>query len=103
MQEISSPLPESTPMDQDFESAIVEQELLPSEGAQAYGISFKAPDSGIANPISQSISERVVRPASNANLDTFLSSSPASAQERRKKQIMIEKLKGKMLVMKHSD
>nr|KAJ0225731.1 hypothetical protein LSAT_V11C100009100 [Lactuca sativa] len=56
-----------------------------------------------ADPTSQSSSERVVRPAPNANLDTFLSSGPASAQERREKQIRVEQLKGKMLVMKHSD
>ncbi|CAH1413112.1 unnamed protein product [Lactuca virosa] len=168
-------------MDQDFESPIVEQEVLPSEGAQASGSSFEAPEldiskgksklpesefvddirisdlekensikdakiselqanlgglttlffdqkqrlhqkfgddfqplsvegekiyassSGPANPISQPTSERVVRPTQDANLDTFLSSGPASAQERREKQIRIEQLEGKMLVMKHSD
>ncbi|CAH1434070.1 unnamed protein product [Lactuca virosa] len=179
MQEISSSLPESTPMDQDFESPIVEQEVFPSEGTQASGSFFEAPEldiskgksklhesefvdvallqnkensikdakisklqanlggltalffdlkqrlhqkfgddfqplcaegekiyassSGPTNPISQPKSERVVRPAPDANLDTFLSSGPTSAQERRVKQIRIEQLKGKMLVMKHSD
>ncbi|CAH1449645.1 unnamed protein product [Lactuca virosa] len=49
------------------------------------------------------VSERVVRPAPYANLDTFLSSGPSSAQERRDKQARIEELKGKMLVIKHSD
>nr|KAJ0184478.1 hypothetical protein LSAT_V11C900461930 [Lactuca sativa] len=33
----------------------------------------------------------------------FLSSGPISSQERRKKQVRVEQLKGKMLVMKHSD
>ncbi|CAH1440065.1 unnamed protein product [Lactuca virosa] len=195
----SSPLPESTPMDQDFRSPIIEQEVLPTEGVQASGSSFEAPEpdtskgksklsesefvdfallknkvfdleqssvekdliignqdirisdlekessikdakiselqanlggltalffdlkqrlyqkfgddfqpltvkgekiyassSGPTNPISQSTSERIVRPAPDANLDTFLSSGPASAQERREKQIRIDQ-------PKHSD
>ncbi|CAH1452650.1 unnamed protein product [Lactuca virosa] len=48
MQEISSLLPESTPMDQDFESPIVEQEVLPSEWAQASGSSFEASELDIS-------------------------------------------------------
>ncbi|CAH1436123.1 unnamed protein product [Lactuca virosa] len=59
--------------------------------------------SDLVNPPSQHVSERVVRPAPNANLDTFLSSGPSSAKKRREKQARIEQLKWKMLVMKHSD
>ncbi|CAH1421830.1 unnamed protein product [Lactuca virosa] len=60
----------------------------------------------ISDPVnqpSQNASERVVRPTPDANLDTFLSSGPSSAQEIREKQARIEQLKGNMLVMKHSD
>ena len=62
-----------------------------------------ASTSNPVNPSSQGVSERFVRPALDANLDTFLSSGPSSAQERREKQARIEELKGKMLVIKHSD
>ncbi|CAI9285423.1 unnamed protein product [Lactuca saligna] len=48
-------------------------------------------------------SERVLRPAPDANLDSFLSFGPITAHERREKQIKVDQLKGKMLVMKHSD
>ncbi|CAH1412922.1 unnamed protein product [Lactuca virosa] len=48
MQEISSTLPESTPIDQDFECHIVEQEVLPSVGAQASVSSFEAPELDIS-------------------------------------------------------
>nr|KAJ0200409.1 hypothetical protein LSAT_V11C600322290 [Lactuca sativa] len=61
-----------------------------------------ASSSGVVDPTSQPTSERVVRPSPDANLDSFLSSGPTSAQERREKQIRVEQLKGKMLVMKHS-
>lgn len=54
-------------------------------------------------PTYQPTSERFVRPTPDANLDTFLSSGPAFAQERREKQIRVEQLRGNMLVMKHSD
>ncbi|XP_023734028.1 uncharacterized protein LOC111881878 [Lactuca sativa] len=47
-QDIQSPLPESTPMDQDFQSLIIE-EVFPSEGAQASGSSFEAPELDISN------------------------------------------------------
>ncbi|CAI9295426.1 unnamed protein product [Lactuca saligna] len=162
-------------MDQDFESPIVEQEVFPSEGAQASGSSFEAPELDISkgkskqpesefvdvallqnmensfkdsktsklqenlcgltslffdpkqhlhqkfgnnfqplsaegeqisasssspvNPTSQPPSERLVRHATDANLDTFLSSSPASAQERR----LGRNIQTKMLVTKHSN
>nr|KAJ0208312.1 hypothetical protein LSAT_V11C500251320 [Lactuca sativa] len=92
IQEISSPLPESTPMDQDFQIPIIEVVVLPSEGAQASRRSFEAPrvghyqSSGAADPTSQSSSERVVRPAPDANIDTFLSSGPGllKKEERSK-------------------
>ncbi|CAI9284206.1 unnamed protein product [Lactuca saligna] len=58
---------------------------------------------GSANQTSHSSSERDVRPDPNDNLDSFLSFSPASTQERREKKIRVEQLKGKMLVMKHSN
>ncbi|CAI9279086.1 unnamed protein product [Lactuca saligna] len=125
VQNISRTIPKSTPIDQDFESHIVEQELFPSEGVKASGNSFKALELDISkgksklpelefvdisasscgptNLTSQPASERVVIPALDANLDTFLSSDTASAQERRKKQIRVEHPRGKMLVMKHSD
>ncbi|CAH1450834.1 unnamed protein product [Lactuca virosa] len=204
-QEMSSPFTECIPMDQDFESPIVEEDVIPSEGAQASGSSFETPEldlskgknklldselvdvvllqnrvfdleqssvkkdliigkqdirirdlerensdktskilelqenlgglialffdlkqrlfqtfgdefhplsadgekiiassSDPANPASPSSSERATRPTPNAYLDTFLSSGLASAQERREKQVRVEQLKGKMLVMKHS-
>nr|KAJ0195155.1 hypothetical protein LSAT_V11C700353740 [Lactuca sativa] len=49
------------------------------------------------------VPERAARPAPDANLDTFLSSASLSAQERREKQIRVQQLKGKMLVMKNSN
>nr|KAJ0194027.1 hypothetical protein LSAT_V11C800453500 [Lactuca sativa] len=67
------------------------------------GEKITASSSGPANLASQSSSDIATRPGPDANLDTFLSSSPASAQERREKQVWVEQLKGKMLVMKHSD
>ncbi|CAH1421421.1 unnamed protein product [Lactuca virosa] len=42
IQEISSLLPESSPMDQDFQIPIIEDVVLSSEGAQASGSSFEA-------------------------------------------------------------
>nr|KAJ0221211.1 hypothetical protein LSAT_V11C200086610 [Lactuca sativa] len=71
---------------------------LSSEGKKISASSFD-----LVYPPSQHARERVVRPALDANLDTFLSSGPFSTQERREKQARIEQLKGKMLVMKHSD
>ncbi|CAI9280697.1 unnamed protein product [Lactuca saligna] len=56
-----------------------------------------------ADPTSHPTSERVVRPTLDANIDSFLSSSPTYSQERREKQIRVEQIKGNMLVMKHSD
>ncbi|CAH1441047.1 unnamed protein product [Lactuca virosa] len=67
------------------------------------GEKISASSAGAANPTSPPSSERDVRPAPDANLDTFLFSGPASAQKRREKQVRVEQLKGKMLVMKHSD
>nr|KAJ0209035.1 hypothetical protein LSAT_V11C400186260 [Lactuca sativa] len=46
IQEMSSPIPEPTSMDQDFQSPIVEEEVLPLEGAQASGSSFETPCAG---------------------------------------------------------
>ncbi|CAI9269374.1 unnamed protein product [Lactuca saligna] len=71
---------------------------LSDEGEKIYVSS-----SGLVNPSSQPASERVVRPALDTNLDTFLSSGHVSAQERREKQIRVEQLRGKMLVIRHSD
>ncbi|CAH1445587.1 unnamed protein product [Lactuca virosa] len=205
IQYIPSPTPGSIPMDQDFQSPIVEEEVIPSEGAQASRCSFETPELDIskgknklpesefvdvvllqnkvfdleqsstekdliigkqdiriselekensnkdskiselqeniggltalffdlkqrlfqkfsdefqplsaegekitasslgpANPASQSSSERATRPTPDANFDTFLSSGPTTAQERREKQIRVEQLKGKILMMKHS-
>nr|KAJ0205027.1 hypothetical protein LSAT_V11C500228940 [Lactuca sativa] len=51
---------------------------LSIEGEKIY-----ASNSGLINPSSQPASERVLRPAPDANLDTFLSSGPSSAQERK--------------------
>ncbi|CAH1421314.1 unnamed protein product [Lactuca virosa] len=65
------------------------------------GEKITASTSNPVNPSSQGVSERVVRPSPDANLDTFLASGPSSAQERREKQARIEELKGKMLVIKH--
>ncbi|CAH1417800.1 unnamed protein product [Lactuca virosa] len=45
---MSSPIPESTPMDQDFQSPIVEEEVLPSEGAQGSRSSFETPELDIS-------------------------------------------------------
>ncbi|CAH1429296.1 unnamed protein product [Lactuca virosa] len=53
---------------------------LSAEGENTF-----ASSSGPINPTCQPASEIVVRPAPDANLDTFLSSGPASAQERREK------------------
>ncbi|CAH1452659.1 unnamed protein product [Lactuca virosa] len=206
IQDIPSPIPDPIPMDQDFQSPIVEEDVIPSEGAQASRSSFETPEldiskgksklseseivdvvllqnrvfdleqssaekdliigkqdiriselekensnkdskiyelqenlggltallfdlkqhifqkfgdefqplsaegekitassSGPADPASQSSSVRATRPAPDANVDAFLSFGPSSAQERREKQIRIEQLKGKILVMKHSD
>ncbi|CAH1449528.1 unnamed protein product [Lactuca virosa] len=69
----------------------------------AEGEKISASSSGPVNPSSQPASERVIRPALDANLDTLLFSGPTSSQERREKQIRVEQLRGKMLVMKHSD
>ncbi|CAI9262038.1 unnamed protein product [Lactuca saligna] len=51
---------------------------LSSEGEK-----ITASSSSPANPTSQSSSERAVRPSPDANLDSFLSSGPDFAQERR--------------------
>ncbi|CAI9285741.1 unnamed protein product [Lactuca saligna] len=67
------------------------------------GENISASCSGAADPTSQSSSERAVRPAPDANIDSFLSSVPITAQERREKQTRVEQLKGKMIVMKHSN
>ncbi|CAH1412012.1 unnamed protein product [Lactuca virosa] len=40
-QEMSSPFTESIPMDQDFQSSVIEEDVIPSEGAQASGSSFE--------------------------------------------------------------
>ncbi|CAH1420577.1 unnamed protein product [Lactuca virosa] len=53
----------------------------------AEGEKITTSSSGPANPSSQYSSEKVARPAPDANLDTFLSSTSLSAQERREKQI----------------
>ncbi|CAI9279247.1 unnamed protein product [Lactuca saligna] len=166
---IPSPFTESIPMDQDFESPIVEEEVIPSEGAQAsrahlkhlswtstkdiriselekensnkasnilqlqadlgglttlffdlkqflfqkFGDKFQplsvegekitASSSSPANPTSQPTSKRAARPAPDANIDIFLSFGPPSAQERKEKKIKVEQLKGKLLLMNHSD
>ncbi|CAH1440330.1 unnamed protein product [Lactuca virosa] len=68
----------------------------------AEGEKIIASSSVPTNPTSQSSSERAERPAPDANLDTFLSFGPLSSQARREKKIMVEELKGKMLVMKNS-
>ncbi|CAH1449594.1 unnamed protein product [Lactuca virosa] len=44
IQDIPSPIPEPIPMDQDSQSPIVEEEVIPSEGAQALGSSFEIPE-----------------------------------------------------------
>ncbi|CAH1415665.1 unnamed protein product [Lactuca virosa] len=48
IQEMSSPFSERIPMDQDFQSPIVEEEVIPSEGAQASGSSFETPELDIS-------------------------------------------------------
>ncbi|CAH1415605.1 unnamed protein product [Lactuca virosa] len=48
IQEIPSPFPEPILMDQDFQSPIVEEEVIPSEGAQASGSSLKTPELDIS-------------------------------------------------------
>nr|KAJ0193794.1 hypothetical protein LSAT_V11C800400860 [Lactuca sativa] len=63
----------------------------------AEGEKISASSSGVADPTSQSSSERVVRPAPYANLDSFSSSGPASAQERREKET------GKKFIDKYGD
>ncbi|CAH1443896.1 unnamed protein product [Lactuca virosa] len=56
----------------------------------AEGEKTSASSSGPTNSTSQPTSERVVRPSSDANLDTFLSSGPSPSQERRENKIRIE-------------
>ncbi|CAI9296842.1 unnamed protein product [Lactuca saligna] len=87
----------------DLEQSSAEKDLI--IGKQDIRIREKIYDSssGPVNPTSQSISETFVRPAPDANFDTFLSSDRASAHERRDMQIRVEQLRGKMLVMKHLD
>ncbi|CAI9259869.1 unnamed protein product [Lactuca saligna] len=80
------------------ESSVKDFQPLSTEGEKIYAFS-----SGDVNPTSQPTSERVVRHAIDANLDSFISFGPTSTQERREKQIRVEQLKGKMFVMKHSD
>ncbi|CAI9292131.1 unnamed protein product [Lactuca saligna] len=63
------------------------------------GERITASSSGATNLTSQSSSERVVRPAPDANLDLLLYSGLVIAQEGRDKQIRVEQLKGKMLVI----
>ncbi|CAH1421156.1 unnamed protein product [Lactuca virosa] len=48
IQEIPSQIPEPIPMDQDFQSPIVEEEVIPSEGAQTSGRSFETPELDIS-------------------------------------------------------
>ncbi|CAH1425399.1 unnamed protein product [Lactuca virosa] len=48
IQEMSSLIPEPIPMDQDFQSPIVEENVIPSEGAQVSGISFEIPELDIS-------------------------------------------------------
>nr|KAJ0204818.1 hypothetical protein LSAT_V11C500277750 [Lactuca sativa] len=67
------------------------------------GDKISASSSVPVNSTSQPASGRVVRPTADANLDTFLFSGPTSGQERREKLIRVKQLRGKMLVMKHSD
>ena len=43
-QEMSSPFTDSIPMDQDFESPIVKEDVIPLEGAQASRKSFDTPE-----------------------------------------------------------
>ncbi|CAI9302846.1 unnamed protein product [Lactuca saligna] len=57
----------------------------------------------LVNPPSEHVSERLVIPTPDVNLDTLLSFGPSFAQERSEKQARIEQSKGKMLVMKHLD
>ncbi|CAH1451245.1 unnamed protein product [Lactuca virosa] len=52
----------------------------------AEGEKISVSSSDPVNPPSQHASERVIRHVPTANLDTFLSSCPSSAQERRGKQ-----------------
>ncbi|CAI9266092.1 unnamed protein product [Lactuca saligna] len=42
------PFPEPIPIDEDFQSPIVEEEVIPSEGAQASGSSFETPELDIS-------------------------------------------------------
>ncbi|CAI9282196.1 unnamed protein product [Lactuca saligna] len=132
IQAISSPLPESIPMDQDFQIPIIEEVVFPSEGAQASGSSSETPEliifkgkrkfsefefmdvallqSRVFDLEQRSAekdfiigNERAIRSAPDANLYSFLSSGLVTTQERRENQIRVDQLKGKMLVMKHSD
>ncbi|CAI9271696.1 unnamed protein product [Lactuca saligna] len=48
IQEIPSLFLELIPMDQDFQSLIVEEEVIPSQGAQASGSSFETPELDIS-------------------------------------------------------
>ncbi|CAI9297478.1 unnamed protein product [Lactuca saligna] len=66
------------------------------------GENITASSSGPVNQTSQSSSERAAKHALDANLDTFSSLGPLSAEERREKKIRVEQLKGKMLLMKNS-
>ncbi|CAH1423019.1 unnamed protein product [Lactuca virosa] len=87
----------------DLEQSSAEKDLIIGKQYIRIRENITASGSGPTDPASQSSSERATRPAPDANLDTFLSSGPVIAQERREKQIRVKQLKGKMLVMKHSD
>nr|KAJ0186207.1 hypothetical protein LSAT_V11C900484210 [Lactuca sativa] len=63
----------------------------------AEGEKISVSSSDPVNPSSEHVSERLVRPTPDPNLDTFLSFGPSFAQERSEKQDRIEQSKGKML------
>ncbi|CAH1440471.1 unnamed protein product [Lactuca virosa] len=87
----------------DLKQRLLEKFVDDFQPLSAEGEKISSSTSNPVNPPSQCESERVVRPAPDTNLDTFLSSGPSFSQERREKQARIEELKGKMLVMKRSD
>ncbi|CAI9274835.1 unnamed protein product [Lactuca saligna] len=104
-------------MDQDFESPIVKQKVFPSEGAQASGSSFEAPVLNFSKGKSKLPEYEFVDVALLQNKfgDDFQplsaegekisasSSGPVNPIYQHKNQVMVEQLRGKMLVMKHSN
>ncbi|CAH1419873.1 unnamed protein product [Lactuca virosa] len=48
IQDVPIPIPEPIPIDQDLQSSIVEEDVIPSEGAQASGSSFEIPELDIS-------------------------------------------------------